>query len=130
VKTFEERFCEAHQCTSEEFVRRVFWKCLHRHALPIAPVLLAVYPRYFDADRELILGVRRAVKMGQVWEEVREFFINPRHTGWLRRKVNIRVSARRLIDLAREYLPTSGGPPRPPLEDMPPSTTTYSLLES
>ncbi len=111
LKTFEERYCQAHRCTPDEFRRRIFWKCLHRHALVVAPFILLVRPTYFDPDRRLIAEVRRAVRTHQVWEEVREFFIDPRNGGWLRRRANIRLSARSLLAVARAYLPISGAPP-------------------
>ncbi len=114
MKTFEEKYCEAHRCTAQEFRRSVFWKCLHRHAVPVAPFILLFNPSYFDLDRILISESGRAVKTSQVWEEVREYFINPKHAGWVRRRANIRVSARRLLELARSYLPISGEPPPTP----------------
>src|ERR1700690_4679924 len=120
MKTFEEKYCEANHCSPDEFQRKIFWKCLHRHALPFVPFLLLFNPQYFAADFELIREVRRAVKMNQVWEEVREYFLSPKHYGWFRRKANIRLSARRLISLAREYLPMTGSPPKPPMERLPP----------
>lgn len=111
MKNFQDKYCEAHGCAPADFNRRLFWRCLHRHALLIAPVILLFKPSYFDADRELIAGVRRAARMNQVWEEIREYFLNPKHTGWLRRKGNVRISARRLIETARDFLPASGSPP-------------------
>ena len=69
MKTFEEKFCAAHRCTEQEFSRRIFWKCLHRHAVPVAPLILALHPRYFTAERELIGQIRRAEKMTDVWEQ-------------------------------------------------------------
>lgn len=111
LKTFEEKFCETQGCASEQFSKKVFWRCLHPHAAPIAVLLLAVRSDYFSVDFELISAVRRAEKMNEVWEDVREYFLSPRYKGWLRKRANIRISARRLIALAREHLPSSGSPP-------------------
>ena len=114
MKTFEERYCAATGCTPEEFPRKVFWRCLHRHALPVAPVILLLNDDYFSLDRELIAEVRKAEKMNHVWEEVRQYFVSPKHEGLLRRRANIRLSARRLINLARDHLPASeASPPTP-----------------
>jgi hypothetical protein len=111
--SFEELFCEANRCQLAEFSQKVFWECLYRHALPLAPFLLLFNSRHFDADRQLIQEVRRAERLDQVWEAVRDFFVDPRHAGWLRRQGNIRISGRRLIRLARVYLPPQGVPPPP-----------------
>lgn len=111
MNTFAQKYCRACNCEPKDFARRLFWRCLHRHALPVAPLLLLFKPRYFDADRELIAEVGRAERMTQVWEEIRDYFLNPRHTGWLRRRAHIRLSARRLIQVARAHLPASSRPP-------------------
>src|ERR1700679_843851 len=114
MKTFEERYCEATGCAAEDFSRKIFWTCLHRHAVPVAPVILFINYEFLSLDRELIAEVRKAEKMNQVWEEVRQYFVSPKHEGLLRRKANIRLSARRLINLARNHLPASGPPPAAP----------------
>jgi hypothetical protein len=111
MKTFEEKFCEVSGCSREDFSRKIFWKCLHRHALLLAPIILVFRSDYFAPDRELIAHLRRAEKMNDVWEEVRQYFVSPKYHGWLRRRANIRISARRLIELARDYLPATGSPP-------------------
>ena len=113
MRTFEEIYCERHNCSPKEFSRRLFWKCLHRRAVPIAPVILLVNWDYFFPDRDLISQVRRSEKLNQVWEELREYFIHPNHQGFLRRRLNIRLSGRRLINIAKQYLPASGSPPPP-----------------
>jgi len=113
MKTFEELFCEANKCTPAQFPRRLFWKCLHWHAVPFAPLILLFNPKYFEPDWQLISDVRRTEKMNQVWEEVRQYFVSSSHRAWMRRRGNFRLSARRLINLARDYLPASGAPPPP-----------------
>ena len=111
MSTFEEKFCQAHGCRLEQFERKVFWHCLHRHALVLAPLFLLFNRRYFALDQELIREIRRAEKMNEVWEEIREYFVSPEYKGWVRKRGNIRISARRLINLARDYLPSTGSPP-------------------
>lgn len=110
-QTLEERFCAKHGCSAEEFPSKVFWMCLHRHAVILAPPLLLFKRDYFAADHELVAGIRRAVKMSEVWEEVRAYFLHPKHQGWLRKRANVRISVRRVINLSRDFLPSSGPPP-------------------
>ncbi len=113
MDTFEDIFCERHETSPAEFTKRVFWKCLHRRAILVVPILSLLRPNYFDPERALIARVRYAEKMNQVWEELREYFTHPNSQGWLRRKAGIRISGRRLIAFARVYLPASGTPPPP-----------------
>ena len=61
-RTFSERYCEAHGCAQSDFPRRIFWKCLHRRAIPWAPFLLALNSDYFAADRDLISEVGRGFR--------------------------------------------------------------------
>lgn len=105
MKSFRELFCEERSCSAEQFSRKVFWQCLHRHAAFVAPILGGFRSEYFSIDRELIEGAGRAIRMSQVRQEVRDYFSNSRNRGWLRRRANVRLSAKRLMPLASKYLP-------------------------
>ena len=105
METLEQKYCSAHQCTSDQFRRRVFWKCLHRRAIFAVPIILLLNRDYFETDRALIEGVGRAATMKQVWAEIREYFLDPTYRGWIRRRANVRLSAHKLITLAGEHLP-------------------------
>jgi hypothetical protein len=107
-KTFEEVYCAHHRCTAQEFSRGIFWLALHRHALPLAPLLL--WGKYFAADRELIVACGRARSMRQIREEIEQHGCHPHNVGWLRQRCAIRISIRRLHRLARNYLPGSSLP--------------------
>lgn len=104
MKSFRALFCEEHRCDAEQFTRRVFWQCLYRQAALVAPLLGGFQGERFSLDRELIDGVGRAVNMSQVRHEVRDFFSNSGNRGWLRRRFNVRVSAKRLLHLSSKYL--------------------------
>jgi len=108
VKTFEEAYCEHHRCTPVQFRRRVFWTTLHRHALPLAPWLL--FGGYFAPEYELIAGCGRAEAMRHLVEELEVYRVHHVHSSWLRQRFAIRVSARRLRRIARDYLPGAGLP--------------------
>jgi len=112
VETFQEKFCKAQHCSESDFGRKVFWRCLHRHALPLAPFIVVFNSGYFSADRELIAHVGRAQTMSEVWMAVKDFFSDPSHSGWWRKRGNVRLSAHRLIVLAKQYLTNGGRPPR------------------
>ena len=111
MKSFQERFCDEHHCGADEFPQKVFWRCLHRHALLLAPLVGGFGSRYFTPDRELILCAGRAVHMSEVREEVRHFFTAPANQQRLRRDAKLRLSGKRLMLLAGQYLPGSGSLP-------------------
>ncbi len=111
LTTLAELYCRQEGCPPGRFRRRIFWRVLHWHALPFAPLLLLA--GYFKADRDLIDACGRATRLDQVYDEIGDHPFNPRNQGWLRREAKCRVSLRRLGAIARDYLPPL--PPRPPI---------------
>jgi hypothetical protein len=100
-KTLQELFIARHGCTPRQFRRRVFWRSLHWQALFLAPLLLPA--RHFSADFELIGACGSARSLDAIREEIQAFRHDPRNAGWLRRRARIRVSARKLLQMARRY---------------------------
>ena len=97
---FKEIFCRARAVASGEYERKVFWRCLHRHALPLAYLLLRLDPEFFREDFYLIheVGDLRDPKL--FTQELNYFHgRNRREKGWLRGSLAIRISAKRLIRL-------------------------------
>ena len=105
MKSFLQLAGEMPGWREDEFYRKVFWRCLHRHAIPLVPLLGGYGSDYFAADREFISRVAGAVNMRQVRHEVRAYFTNPANRSWLRMKANVRVSAHRVMRLASKHLP-------------------------
>jgi hypothetical protein len=105
MKSFETLLCEKDGCKPDEFVKKVFWHCLTRHALPFVPLLGGYRSDFFAADRELIESAGRAVQLGQVREEIAAFFMDSGNRGFWRRTANIRLSTTRVTRLSKCYLP-------------------------
>ena len=104
MPSFQERFCAAHRCTEKAFAQKVFWLCLHRRAVLVAPLLGGFRAEYFAADRELIAAAGRAADLKDIIQEIRDFYLTSSNRGWWRRRAKIRVSAQRLLNLARPLL--------------------------
>jgi hypothetical protein len=51
---FKTLYCSIYQCPPEAFKRRLFWRCLHRRALPFAKLLMLIRPRFFRLDLDFI----------------------------------------------------------------------------
>jgi hypothetical protein len=102
---FEEIFCAATGCSPADFPRVVFWRTLPLHARVAAFFVGGARAEYFSPDRDLIAAVANARSMGHVREEIREFFLDTRNRTWTRSRLRVRISTRRLKELAREYLP-------------------------
>ena len=112
MKTLEELFCETHRCASDRYRRVVFWHCLPWHAKLMAPFLGGPSGTHFTSDRALIAGAGRATDMRQLNREIKEYFFDQQNRGWLRQVAGVRVSTRRLIRMARQYLPPAGASAR------------------
>ena len=107
--TFAELYCAQVGCGPQEFRRKIFWRVLHRHAIPVAPLLLP--GRYFASDCALIDACGRATRLDQIYEEVREYPFDPQNRRWLRRRAKIRISTQRLVRVAEQCLGRSEIPP-------------------
>jgi hypothetical protein len=90
------------QLPPEQYEQRVFWRCLHRHALPLAALIRWVDPDVFQQDFDFIreIGSVQDAKVFQV--EVDRFYgSNVRDKSWIRGIFRIRISGKRLMRLKR-----------------------------
>ena len=88
----------------ENFNEHLFWRCLHRHAVLLAPLFARLNANYFAPDRDLIARAALARTMPELNEEIRGFIDDVRNRCWLRRRGRVRVSTRRLRREARPFL--------------------------
>jgi len=107
--TLAELYCARHHCPPAQFRRRIFWRTLHRHAVPFAPLLLL--GDYFKSDRALIDACARTTGMRQVHEETRDQPVHPYHGLWLHRRAKLRISTQRLRRLAASCFAPPGAEP-------------------
>ncbi|MEN9663573.1 MAG: hypothetical protein RL324_2522 [Verrucomicrobiota bacterium] len=104
---------EVYAAARKRAERRLFWKGLYPHAVPLAPFLMILRPGHFNADRELIHGLANATSPQQFREEISDYLLNPVNSGWLRGQFRLRVSTRRVERFARLCL----GPDTPLPQD-------------
>ncbi|MFO1501441.1 MAG: hypothetical protein U1G07_24140 [Verrucomicrobiota bacterium] len=100
-RSFREAVCAQLGCTLEAFETRVFWLCLHRRSFPLSGLIYWLHRRFFESDFQTLrqLGVARSFEeFGAEVDSFRSY--NRRHGGFLRKTLRVRVSGRRLMDLA------------------------------
>jgi hypothetical protein len=102
--TFAESFCAQHRISPEQFAQAVFKEALYRRARVFAPVLHFFSHDYFAADFDLIYGVEHLRRVRDFTAEAERFNEHPGNRGWLRRRLCLRVSTKRLKTLIRETL--------------------------
>ena len=128
MSTFAEMYCARIGCAPREFNRKVFWRTLHWHAVPLAPLLL--HGDHFASDHGLIDACGRATRMQQIYKEIDDHHYHPQNSGWLRRFAHIRVSTRRLRQLAERYLTNRKRPCEPKNVVDDPITTGKSVTDN
>ncbi len=101
-KSFETLFCEHYKCPVDEFEDRIFWTCLYRHAVPVAKLVWRVQPAFFMEDRSFLRDLGPATSRGEVLCELNRFYgRNVRDRNWLRKRLAIRISGKRVLRLYR-----------------------------
>lgn len=87
-------------CPAEGYRREVFWRCVYRHALPLAAIIHRVAPETFQEDFDLIREVGAMTDPETITREINYFYgRNVRDKSWIRRTLLIRVSGKRLLRL-------------------------------
>ncbi|HVU32960.1 MAG TPA: hypothetical protein VHE61_05975 [Opitutaceae bacterium] len=110
VATFQQSYCRHHRCNEADFSTRIFWRTLPPHAAVIAVFCGGFRGRIFSLDRDFLSSVARATTVDQVREEIRDYMLDSQNRRWLRRRLRVRISCRRLKSIAREYLPDGIAP--------------------
>jgi hypothetical protein len=105
MPTFAELFCERYHVAPADYARAMFWRCLHRRGLPLAPFIFLVNRQYFAPDFELIMSVGRLTSATHLNTELDDFRSHPGNHGWTRRLLRVRVSGARLCRVMRSVLP-------------------------
>jgi hypothetical protein len=102
--TFAELYCQRRNLASDRFVEDVLAQSLYPHAHMLFVFLVWLQPDYGVADLDLISGAGRLTRLQDFWAEAEDFAHHPRNRGFLRQRLRIRVSARRLRRLVKDTL--------------------------
>jgi hypothetical protein len=101
AKTFRDAFCGHFNCQPEQFEQRVLRRALHRRSLPIAGAFLLFKPNYFDMELRTLRYLGNARSSEEFRAELDSYRSEyRRHGGFLRNMFALRLSGRRLMDLA------------------------------
>jgi hypothetical protein len=102
-RSFQSAFCDHFGCAPEEYVHGLFWRCLYRHARPVAALLLRSRPAFFEEDFAFARDLAAAGTRREVINELNRFFgRNQRDKNWMRKTFAIRISGKRVLRLYRE----------------------------
>src|SRR5947207_7513287 len=74
TRSFKTDFFRLVKCSEDEYLERVFWKCLYRHALPFALPLFRLKASIFREDFDLLRDLAAATSMKEVIGELNRFY--------------------------------------------------------
>lgn len=109
-QSFKAAFCSYYRCAEEDFLRRAFWKFMHRWAWPVAGVLRVLWPSFFQVDRDALERVGESRSWEELDAELRAFQDSGRlRSRLLHRRLRLRVSCGRIRKCTERLL---GPPPK------------------
>ncbi|HVY70089.1 MAG TPA: hypothetical protein VHH73_09180 [Verrucomicrobiae bacterium] len=105
--TLQQRYCEQTGCPPGQFEEKIFNECLPPSAMPLARLVRRFRPHFFQSDFLAIRYCGEATSFQAIRSEIDSFAQENRDRGgFLRRNLKLRISGRRLMDVARQLLPT------------------------
>jgi len=108
VSTFASLYCTRHRLRPDRFVASVFWKTIlpraHYWGIPI----FLIWSREFSVDRDFIAQAGKVETMEQYLEVEEVFHRWPSCRSFLRGKLGLRVSSRRLRRLVAAVFADAG----------------------
>lgn len=116
-RTFREIYGEREGITAMELNHRLFRLTLYPHARPFVWLLRRLHPRHFVADYEFTEDVGHLRSLEDYTLALGSYLEHPSNHGFLRRRLRIRVSARRMFRIVRSVFPPRGPAASPALSD-------------
>ena len=121
-RTFTEICCAREGLSPEALPAVLFRRTLYPHARLVAPLVRRLDRRHFLADYEFIEDVGHLRSLADFSLALGSYVEHPANWGFLRRRLRIRVSARRMLLLVRAAF-------APPGQVLPPPTTQRQTFE-
>jgi len=107
-RTFAEIYCEREGLRPAEWPAVLFQRTLYPHARLLARMVRRLDHRYFLADYEFVEDVGHLRSLDEFTPALDSYVEHPDNRGLLRRKLRIRVSARRMLGAVRTVFAAGG----------------------
>jgi hypothetical protein len=105
---FAELYCRARGLPAGDFQRALFREALYPHARLVAGLVTWLNRRHFVADYEFVEDVGHIRSVGDFALPMGSYVEHPDNRRFLRRRLRLRTSARRMLRVVREILPGAG----------------------
>jgi len=107
-----ELYCRARRIRPADYGRTLFREALYPHARPLAGLLAWLDRRHFAADHEFVQAIGHIRSVGDFALPMGAYIEHPANRDFLRRRLRLRISTRRVLDLVRAAFAAPGVPPR------------------
>lgn len=104
-RSFLELYCQCTGLRRSQFVTDVLQRTLYPHARPCLRLLEALDDQHFHPDYEFIEDVSLMRRPGDFSTAMRNFLEHPRNRSFLRRRLRMRISVRRMLALVNHVNP-------------------------
>jgi hypothetical protein len=99
---FKTAFCKRFGCAPEAFERKLFWQCIPPRRRVLARLVNLLSPDYFHRDYDFIRRIGQASRLPEVAAQAGAIPSDCWLTrGFLRRSFQLRISSRRLMQVAK-----------------------------
>lgn len=107
-RTFAEIYCEREGLSPAELNGTLFFRALYPQARPFLPFAHWLAPGHFLADHEFCQEVGNLRSLEDFALVLTSYIEHPSNRGFLRRRLRIRVSARRMFRIVRTVFEPGG----------------------
>ena len=104
-RSFMMRYCRTRGVLPAAFANQLLLETLYPHARPLLGLLTQLNPDHFRADYEFIEDVSRMQHHTDFGDAVECYITHPANAGFLRRRLRLRISVRRMLRLANDVFP-------------------------
>lgn len=104
-RSFMMLYCRTRGVIPASFATKVLLETLYPHARPLLGLIAQLYPDHFRADYEFIEDVSRMQHHTDFGSAVESYISHPANADFLRRRLRLRISVRRMLRLANDIFP-------------------------
>jgi hypothetical protein len=107
--TFLQAWQRAYPQSAGDVEKDMLWRALYPHARVFAHIMWRLWPGYFKRDLELIRRLVSVTSADEVRFEVDNYRYQHPEFGFFRRNLRLRLSGKRLLNLARKVMKEHSG---------------------
>lgn len=105
AKTFRHVFCAFHGIAVERFAHEMFDRAVFRRVRWLRPLISLFNKHFFAVDLQFVRSIGKVTTIEELNAELDEFLYHPRNRRWARHSLKLRLSTRRILDIAEPLMP-------------------------